>query len=160
MKIIFKNPLRVTVIMALYLVVLTLFVAVGCSDPKTDFSNIENLYAQPLPVIQKCVEGKWKWFEICTCGFIGLRHLSNTVVDITKESVIITGDDGLNQTFQYSWKEYGTPYNYTTYVMWNKEKDTGKWYFDKIINDTLVVCTYDLNAGGSPDIYVFYKIKP
>jgi len=124
------------------------------------FSNIDSLYAQPLPVIQKCVEGKWKWFEICTCGFIGLRHLSNTVVDITKESVIITGDDGLNQTFQYSWKEYGTPYNYTTYVMWNKEKDTGKWYFDKIINDTLVVCTYDLNAGGSPDIYVFYKIKP
>ena len=23
-----------------------------------DFSNIENLYVQPLPVIQKCVEGK------------------------------------------------------------------------------------------------------
>ena len=25
-----------------------------------DFGNIDNLYAQPLPVIQKCVEGTWK----------------------------------------------------------------------------------------------------
>ena len=25
---------------------------------KIDFSNIENLYEQPLPVIQKCVQGK------------------------------------------------------------------------------------------------------
>jgi len=27
---------------------------------KIDFNNIEDLYAQPLSVIQKCVEGKWK----------------------------------------------------------------------------------------------------
>ena len=27
---------------------------------KVDLSNIENLYAQPLPVIKKVVEGKWK----------------------------------------------------------------------------------------------------
>jgi hypothetical protein len=28
--------------------------------PETDFSNIENLYEQPLEVIQKCVQGNWK----------------------------------------------------------------------------------------------------
>ena len=141
-------------------ILISLFIAVGCSDPKTDFSNIENLYAQPLPVIQKCVQGKWKWIEISTWGFIGVWYPSNTVVDITKDSVITTGDDVLNQTFQYSWKEKSTSSsNYTTYVLWNNEKNTGEWYFDKIKNDTLVVYTYNLNNGGYPDRYLFYKIK-
>ena len=123
-------------------------------------NNIEDLYAQPLPVIQKCVEGKWKWVEISECGNGGLWHPANTIVDITKDSVIISGDDGLNRlTCSYRWKEKSTPSNYTTYVMWNNETDTGEWYFDRIQNDTLFAFTYQILSCGSISAYLFYKIK-
>ena len=128
-------------------------------DDNTNVSNIENLYAQPLPVIQECVQKKWKWIEISTWGIIGVRYPSNTVIDITKDSVIITGDDGLNQTFQYSWTEKSTSSNYNTYILWNNEKNIGEWYFDKIKNDTLYVYTYNLNVAGYSDLYLFVRTK-
>ena len=124
-----------------------------------DFSNIENLYAQPLPVIQKCVEGKWKWIEIGTWGVTGPYRPKNTVVDITKDRIVITGDDVLNQTFSYSWKKEGISSNYTTYVMWNNEQDSGEWYFDRIQNDTLFALSYKANPGGYNDSYLFLRIK-
>jgi len=127
---------------------------------KINLSNIDSLYAQPLSVIQKCVQGKWKWIEISECGNAGLWHPTNTIVNITEDNVIITGDDGLNQfSFPFSWKEKSTTSNYTTYVMWNNEKDTGEWYFDRIQNDTLCVYTDYILPCGSISLYLFYRIK-
>lgn len=54
-----------------------------------DFNNIKDLYVQPLPVIQKCVEGQWKWIEVTTSGVIGVWHPTNTIVNITKYSCAI-----------------------------------------------------------------------
>jgi len=129
---------------------------------KIDFSNIDDLHAQPLPVIQKCVEGEWKWIAYSTYGFIGLWYPTNTFINITNDSVVVTGDDNLNEAFSYSWEKKKTSAklaNYTTYVMWNNEQHSGEWFFDSIQNDTLVVLNDKINSGGYNDSYLFLRIK-
>jgi len=119
---------------------------------KIDFSNIDNLYDQPLPIIQKCLEGKWQW----TGNSVGILASinTNTSVDVTKKSVIIVYDDGSEYTFSYSWKKKDIYTGITTYVLWNNEQNEGWVYFDNIKNDTLCVMSY--TAVG---YLVWVKIK-
>ena len=81
----------------------------GKDKSQIDFSNIENLYAQPLPVIQECVQGKWKWVSISRWGYLGYILLTNTFVEITENSVVITQEDyngvDVGGTFSYEWKK-------------------------------------------------------
>ena len=130
---------------------------------KIDFSNIEDLHAQPLPVIQKCVEGEWKWILITFSGVWGGGTLNNTFVNITKNEVVVEQDScdlvELNMTFTYNWKEKKTLSNYTSYVMWNNEQHSGEWYFDKIQNDTLYVYSYNANSMGYSNLSLFLRIK-
>jgi len=124
---------------------------------KIDFSNIENLYEQPLPVIQKCVEGKWQWLWT-SAGVITSRPI-NTVINITEEKIVISGTDAFDKAFSYSWdyrweKKEIYP-NYETYVMWyNEQNEAAAWYFDCIKNDTLGVFGYRQN-----ELSVWCKIK-
>ena len=133
------------------------------SNGDIDRPNIEDLYAQPLPVIQKCVQGKWKWIEISgICGFIGVNYPGNTIVNITKDRVVTTGDnDTLNQacTFSYRWEKDSVQWGYTTYVMWNNEKNKGEWYFDKIQNDSLYIHDFTLGPCGYILSYLFKRIN-
>lgn len=57
---------------------------------KIDFSNIEDLYAQPLPVIQKCMEGNWKLLY-STGGIMGetIVDKHDSYMQITSERIII-----------------------------------------------------------------------
>ena len=81
-----------------------------CSD--IDFSNIENLYEQPLCVIKKCVIGKWKLI-ITSGNQMGYYNTDingySTFVDITKDSVFVDGDGiyqmdlQVNSSFAYTW---------------------------------------------------------
>jgi len=127
------------------------------------YSNIDSLYAQPLPVIQECVQGKWKWIEIYgLCGIVGVNSLSNTIVIITKDRVVTLGDDdALNQacTFSYRWEKDSVQWGYTTYVMWNNEKNKGEWYFDKIQNDSLYVHYSTLGPCGYITSFLFKRIN-
>ena len=131
--------------------------------PKTEPLTIENLHAQPLPVIQKCVEGKWKWILITFYGFFGGGTLNNTFINITEDEVVVTQEGydiaNLSGTFTYCWEEKKTLSGYTTYVMWNKEQDRGEWFFDKILNDTLYVYNYNANPGGYSNLNLFRRIK-
>jgi len=106
-----------------------------------DFSNIENLYEQPLPVIQKCVQGKWKWYAQYG-GDAGVSYSVKTFVDIKNDHIIVDYDDESQLTFYYTWKKrfvYGNKYE--TYVMWSTERDAVIWHFESIKNDTLCVGT-------------------
>ena len=120
------------------------------------FSNIDSLYAQPLPVIQKCVEGKWKCIQIITYGFVGIHYPSNAFVNIKNDSVAVTGDDCFIQanSFSYSWEKKETSLDYTTYVM----EDIG-WFFDKIRNDTLAVVWDGARVGEYSPTCLFIRIK-
>ncbi|MDR2234285.1 MAG: hypothetical protein LBE56_14320 [Tannerella sp.] len=138
-----------------YLVVLVLFaVSLGACDKnddidisQIDFSNIEDLYAKPLPVIQKCVEGKWKW-DAQFGGDAGITYLENTFVDIYNDYYIVDKDG--NQRTQYftwkkkSFKDHGTQYK--TWVMWDDDSNGGLYYFLGIKNDTLGVGLFP--SGG------------
>ena len=132
---------------------------------KIDFSNIVNLYEQPLPVIQKCVQGKWKWVCISRLGFIGLISPVNTFVEITEDNVVITqiGDepwadmDYYMDSFSYVWKKKKTISGYSTYMMRNS-KNNG-WYFGEIKNDRLSVFCEERFDSQHSELYTFVKIK-
>ena len=137
-------------------------------DKSIDYSNIENLYEQPLPVIQKCVQGKWKWVEISRWGFIGFIKPDNTFVEIKENKVVITQIDGepwadmdiYMKSFSYEWIKMETLGDYTTYVMWDNEHNRGKWNFKKIQNDTLYVVNDDTDPNfKTSESYIFVKVN-
>ena len=116
-----------------------------------DFSNIENLYEQPLPVIQKCMQGKWKWY-VSFGGHSGADYSDNTFVDIRHDHYIIEYENGQQRTVFYKWKRREICFPYSehhlhkgkkTYFMWNKstnnETFSNGWFFGSIKNDTLIV---------------------
>ena len=107
-----------------------------------DFSNIENLYAQPLPVLQKCVQGKWEWYESCG-GVAGCQYVDNTFVEINDDHCIIEYADGTQRTIYFTWKKlYVDSRDYKTYVLWENERNKGFWYFQSIKNDSLSVGSF------------------
>ena len=57
-----------------------------------------------------------------------------------------------------SGKKKKTLSGYTTYLIWDKEKNSG-WYFDKIQNDTLIVLEDNVYEPSYPSLYTFVKIK-
>ena len=154
------------------------FVLVGSSvscnqhDNNDMLPNIDDLYAQPLPVIQKCVQGKWKWLHISQAGFIGFIPLYHTFVEITSDSIVVTqeGDEqvDLKGRFSYHWENKEVfPYSvsqdsvsFATYVMqFNNEQTTTGWYFYNIKNDTLGVgadIPYDYHFYST---YLFSRVK-
>jgi hypothetical protein len=110
---------------------------------KIDFSNIENLYSQPLSVIQKAVQGKWKVYCIYTRGVVGIRYPIDEFVEI--------GENIMGQR-EFIWKKYSIPHNNTTvqtHVIWDVELDEPWMYFDSIKNDTLSVGYFGIvDYGG------------
>ena len=125
------------------------------SDPPL---TIENLYEQPLSLIQKCVEGKWKLQKIWD-GYMN-RHYYNTSVDISENSVVMSGSETIHDAFSYSWKrmEVSPPFPninpYMTYVMWNDEQNRAECSFFHLRSDMLTVIKYD----GSEE-YTFIRMR-
>jgi len=111
----------------------------SCKNDDIDYSNIENLYAQPLPVIQKCVEGKWEEIAVFG-GYAGVSYSKNMFVDIYNDHCIMTLQDGSQIITYYTWKEYTIDdMGYKTWVMWDNESNQVFRYFIAIKNDTLGV---------------------
>jgi len=127
---------------------------------KIDFSNIDSLYAQPLTVIQKCVEGKWKWY-VSYGGIAGANYSDNTFIDIKEDHYVIDYEDGSQRTWYFTWEKYtATRIGHETYAMWNKTLNTADWYFVSIKNDTLTVYA-DLPPGSVdvPFAFGFVRVK-
>jgi hypothetical protein len=125
---------------------------------RIDFSNIEDLYKQPLPVIQKCIRGKWKVDVEYIRGTGSIIHHENTFIEFTEDKYIF--DDGLKvETVNYFWKkEYDQKTDFGTYVIRNKSTNNFLGYFVSIKNDTL-----DYNRFNFPkypntafDVYPHY----
>lgn len=126
---------------------------------KIDFSNIDNLYAQPLSVIQKCVEGKWKWY-VSIGGLMGYNYSDNTFVDIKEDHYVLDYEDGSQQTFYFTWKKYdATGIGHETYVIWNEYNNEAGWCFVSIKNDTLTVASSLPTGPDIPYSFEFVRIK-
>jgi hypothetical protein len=120
---------------------------------KIDLSNIENLYAQPLPVIQKAVQGKWK--VVCTYGGIsGITYHEDEYTEITENKV---------RGRSYIWKKYEvtlpgiTPFQ--TYVTWDVESNEPDLYFGQIKNDSLTVNRVIFMGPDSYSGYLYVRVK-
>jgi len=124
---------------------------------KIDFSNIENLYVQPLPVIQKCVEGKWKWY-VSYGGFAGINY-SNTFIDIKEDHYVVYPEDGGQYTFYFKWEKYNVIGIGQTYVMWNETLNEAGWYFVSIKNDTLMAASSIPTGPDIPYSFGFVRVK-
>ena len=154
------------------LLVITLIAAGNLSscanNEDIDFSNIENLFQQPLPVIQECVQGKWKW--VCWIPVSGIDENGNGIltggpayyddmyVEITENKIIIIRSKRIENPFlddepilyteiSYVWKKKETIDGYSTFVMWDIERNQGVWYFDKIQKDILRVSHFSDNKS-------------
>jgi hypothetical protein len=144
----------------------------NCTEFNIDFQNkkliwdgqpdppitVDNLYDKSLPVIQKCVQGKWELYKLWDGDYL---YYNNTFVDISENRVVISGDD-MNYTFSYSWKKMevhtppqpGMPNSYTTFVMWNDEQNRGEWSFYELQKDFLFVNKYDRSG-----VYTLKRIR-
>ena len=108
-----------------------------------DFNNIENLYAQPLPVIQKCVQGRWK-LDSLLGGMSGIDDVNSREI-----LVEINGNKWYDEEFQ--WKKH-TAYwsaesSFKTYVI-QRLDEPSPWVFFLFIENGLL-------CVGYPWIYVF-----
>jgi hypothetical protein len=134
-----------------------------------DFSNIENLYAQPLPVIQKAVLGKWKIYSSCG-GVVGCTYPENSFTEFTPNEMINDNDNGSHYVWKYSWKKKNVQIDldvyYETYILWNNGiDDVDDIYVDnmaghafmRIINDTLYSRSPMLVYTAFSQIYVRQK---
>jgi len=134
------------------------------NEPPIDFSNIENLQAMPLSVIQEVVQGKWKSLGANSC--LGYMKFENSIVYITKDSVITIGPEDeskvLNwhgERYSYSWEkiffyvndEYAIFPNYTS--LHPDEARALSWFPISIKNDSLT-----LRNGGNGGVLLL-RIK-
>ena len=121
--------------------------------------SIENLYAQSPNVISRSVQGKWILHKFW--GGIGnVRYYDwTTLVNISEDRVNVSGNEGVNFTFSYSWKQMGVPppypeiSSYNTYVMWNDKQNRGEWSFFNLRYDMLEVNL--LNSG----VYTLIRVR-
>ena len=143
-----KTILKITVFLLIFAGYLS-----SCQKAnELNMSNIENLYEQPLSVIQKCVQGKWKW-DLYISGFAGWIVLDNGLVEITEDKMITS--KGVQE---YFWKQQKMETHFgiiETYVMWDKQNDIPICFFERIINDTLKVNGSQFNM----DISEFIRIN-
>ena len=101
---------------------------------ENDYSNIANLYEQPLPVIQKCVQGKWQ--KKGTHGGLAgwLPELDNVFVEISGNK--------FNEN-EFQWKNYTVKNpdgsSFKTYAIQYVGFDEPSLYFQSIKNDSLMV---------------------
>jgi hypothetical protein len=136
-----------------------------------DFSNIENLYAQQLPVIQKCIQGEWQWINVVYNGVNPGFSLNETFVEI-KENIFeiktIDYDDFLKlhntPSFSYYWEKTKIRLNsydsktITTYVIMDNVQKNNNWWFSRIIDDYLYMEHEHTNEQGRTT-YVLKRIK-
>jgi hypothetical protein len=134
-----------------YLLILLSLLCFGCVDESiNECITIENLYTQPLHVIQECVQGKWEWYASYG-GYVGISYPKNTFVDIQEDHFTITNERGQRTTY-FTWEKKTLPDGNVTWVMWDKEREAGIWAFPTISNDSLSV------ASATGNEYLYYRV--
>jgi hypothetical protein len=137
-----KNIIKITAILLILAGSLSCDKEDDIDMSKIDFSNIENLYEQPLPVIQKAVQGKWKVYSSCG-GFAGCSYPKDCFREQSNNQTVSNDELGNIYTHFFSWKKKQVNVDgniVNTYVMWSDDADEtvqSATYFISIKNDTL-----------------------
>jgi hypothetical protein len=133
-----------------------------------DFNNIENLYAQPLPVIQKAIQGKWKHITSCG-GFVGCVDVKNVFITFAENEIISDNTaTGEHSVKSYSWKKkkiqdpYNSDLTVDSYMMWPDdayEYTQSGQVFEYIANDTLYERSYSLVSEPIVFGMIYVRVK-
>jgi hypothetical protein len=156
---------------SIILIALLLTGMAGCGEEgdidmsNIDFSNIEDLYAQPLPVIQKAVQGKWQLAKTCG-GVIGCVDTENIFITITPDEIINENIvNGERRVKSYTWKSKRIKISDKTvnsYIMWpdgEDESTQGGMNFECIVNDILLVSSFSLTSDYSVFSSSYVRVK-
>ncbi len=141
-----------------FLSVLLSLLCFGCGEDEG--VTIEDLYAQPLEVIQECVKGKWKIYVVYG-GIAGENYIENTFVDIYDDHYTITNHDGMQLTRYFTWERRTVHYGQLeTWVMWDTQNNQTLWYFASIENGILSVGSDPPpNISDYPSGWDFIRVK-
>ena len=153
----------------------------GVDTADVDFSNIEKLYEQPLCIIKKCVQGKWKLIDCSNSASMGSSVSDSSFfldIDIKNNNVVITGNGNgtvmhrdLKGLSSVSWEFKGVYEKWgidsilycSTFVMqFNDRKKSGRsigWYFEHITNDKLEIINDFTPIVSFSERYEFLRIK-
>ena len=112
------------------------------------------MYKQPLPVIQKCVQGKWKVYSSYSDGYLyNVTYPENMFIEFKNDYYIVDNDDCSQSITYFTWKKglienWRSPLNgCETYMMCDKNQEEAKWYFESIHNDTIYFGAYKASTG-------------
>jgi hypothetical protein len=141
-----KNTLKLTIILFLFAG------SLACTNnnddidmSKIDFSNIDDLYKQPLSVIQKCIEGKWKVVYYDGGIAYHVEYFDDRHVEFTAKYQYISNlwrPSGIIDTIPYTWIKGDYFYN----GFYLNCDGYGAYGMDRIKNDTLVFFDYASDA--------------
>jgi hypothetical protein len=130
---------------------------VSCED--IDFLNIENLYAQPLPVIEKAILGKWK--IVYVKGGVVVQYRDNYFVEFTADKQYIYSSPTETFTAKFEWSK--VPIYYTSadsmYVITFSKSNIIPLLMERIYNDTLIFYQYPFYQYPVTDFERSYCIK-
>jgi hypothetical protein len=123
---------------------------VSCEEKKEDinFHNIENLYAQPLPVIEKAILGKWK-IVYDKGGIVAnlVQYRDNYFVEFTANKQYIYSSPIVTVTAEFEWSK-GISYYMSVdsmYVMRFNKPFIPPLVMERIYNDTLIFALYEIS---------------
>jgi hypothetical protein len=129
-----------------------------------DFSNIANLCEQPVPVIEKAIQGKWKVYRITVAG-VWFQVLSpeDSYIEFNDKYYVYWESGEIRDTAHFTWKKTAIADSRNplkgqiTQVMWKGNPENyhlDNWYFESILHDTL-------HFGGyaSPNHYYVTRVS-
>jgi hypothetical protein len=143
-----------------------LFSCNGNPEIEPEIEPVMTLYDKPLSTIQKVIEGRWQEYASYG-GIAGIYYPKNQFVEFSEEQYRIEYENGHRDTLYITWKKLAiTSSNdplkgYTTYIMWDKERNDEIWYFRSITNDTLSINIPNVPPSARDYIYGhdFVRVK-
>ena len=129
--------------------------ATGCDKDEPKYDPDAPLYAQPLPVIKKAIEGKWKVYSTMG-GVVGLQYHNEVYKTFYDNKHILENyDENIFSTTYYVWKKKNIDIlGCKTYVMCSEYIVEGwEHYFYSLKNDTLI------SNSSNGEVQIIY-IKP
>jgi hypothetical protein len=99
----------------------------------------------------------------------GRHYPDNKHIEFFEDYYTISDADNTLEMVSFVWKEKIMRYSFVatdvssySFIMWDKEKDLGVFYFQGIKNDTLIVNSYHnypTNLPYYPSTYEFVRVR-
>jgi hypothetical protein len=111
-----------------------------------DFSNIANLCKQPIPVIEKAIQGKWNVVYHRGGYAGGIWYSDGYFVEFTADKKFISTVPPRSSVLNYTWNKEPSSSEDYRYIMAFPNSVAPSLLIEDIHNDTLVFSVYRVTA--------------